>query len=1657
MALEVTKSLLMCGICVLFLPRIHAQDMAMATSVDSIDIFGVCADILGYQRAQPEPLFERNEAFDIATVTGLASVLCPDDLLPAMCSLFFPPQNITGLQLCPEACYRLTIECLVVVPSFTEVRCDILPSGQDVGNGLCRALASTTEESETLMTSGEGLETLFRTVLLTETLASDTGQPEAISTGAEIFGTLVVSTEESEKQSTGQPVTMLNRTMSPQTQGTTAALQTSTRLPDTASITSELPETSSISTVSVDTGTSFTELQTQTVIVGDQSTLTTGQVDRETQFSTSQELETQTLISRDQSTLTTGQIERETQFSTSQEPEGTSSESPETPSSSPTIISTSPSASQTPEDFIEVFGVCSEYLNYTRAQPEPLFEPMEGITTEAIISFASTVFCNTGLLPTVCSLIFPPLASTGLQVCTESCSQLTRGCLVVVSALTNFDCGILPAGPEIANDLCMRIVQASTQRPETPSVSSGQPETSSISTEGSDTETGFTELETPTIVVEELSTLTTGPIEPDTQFTTSQEPETGGMSTELPETASAFQIPEEFIDVFGVCAEYLSYQRAQPEPLFQLIEGFSIEQVTTQASDIFCEGDVLPALCVILFPPLSSTGLQLCNEDCDRLQNECSFAVISFPNFDCEILPPGEEIVDGLCMPSVQASTARPETPSVSSEQPETSSISTEGPETGTGFTEQETAETPSSSPGAVSTSPSDFIEVFGVCTQHLNYSRAQPEPLFPLLEITSIRAVMALSVRICEEDVLPDVCSLLFPPLASTGLIVCFVSCVRVLTGCPVAVAALSNFDCVILPPGLEIANGFCVPILQPSTEIPETPSDSSEQPETSSISTAGPETETGITERETQTILMGDQSTLTTGTVVPDTQIITSQEPDTGATSSESPETPSISPAAMSTSPSASQTTEDSIEVFGVCTEYLNYQRAQPEPLFQLREGTTIEEVTRLASTIFCDDDLLPAVCLIFFPPLESTGLQICSEFCGQLHSGCPIVVASLTNLDCDILPPEEEVADGVCMRIQQTSTERPETPSVTSRQPETSSFSTDGPETTPASTTELPVIQSSPATSSESPQPPSTSTLAISTSTPGMVTPEELINVGGMCAEDLPYNQSLSRPAFMALRSLSSELATLLIISNNVCAVDLIVGMCSLFYPPSALTGLSLCQETCQRMFLNIGGCPIISSFLDVDVEDCAMFPEEKDQGNGLCLPALPSTALPTTTSVSTEETQTPSEPTLPVNGVCADLLPYGQSLSRPLFMDLLGLPLVDTTALIANNNVCAANLQAGMCSLFYPPPASTGLSLCPETCQALFAEEDGCPIISSFLDVNVENCVMFPEGIDQGNGLCRQGVEGTTTQAPLEITTVITADLAPVTYSTIEITTLEISIDVFGVCSEELSYQRAQPQPLFQIDSSVSIERITQLASLELLCPAGLLFGICSIFFPPLASTGLQLCPETCVDVITGCPVVAAVFSAGECDILPQGQDTGNGLCQGNIAETIASLQPTSTSTGTMSVQQTTVPPSTSPEILTLVTGKTLEQTTRATTTTSETPDTACVPVAVRCQDVLPYSVAQRTMSMEGAERALDIFRPVLPCDEDFLALLCSDIFRPCPGSGFGTGYCSDQCSSIRNECLDEFDRFVNLAFPVDCSSLPNNIFNGALAENYGLCN
>lgn len=54
---------------------------------------------------------------------------------------------------------------------------------------------------------------------MTEALASDTGQPETISTGGDIFGTLIGSTEESETQgtSTGQPVTMLNGT---QTQGT---------------------------------------------------------------------------------------------------------------------------------------------------------------------------------------------------------------------------------------------------------------------------------------------------------------------------------------------------------------------------------------------------------------------------------------------------------------------------------------------------------------------------------------------------------------------------------------------------------------------------------------------------------------------------------------------------------------------------------------------------------------------------------------------------------------------------------------------------------------------------------------------------------------------------------------------------------------------------------------------------------------------------------------------------------------------------------------------------------------------------------------------------------------------------------------------------------------------------------------------------------------------------------------------------------------------------------------------------------------------------------------------------------------------------------------------------------------------------------------------
>lgn len=113
---------------------------------------------------------------------------------------------------------------------------------------------------------------------------------------------------------------------------------------------------------------------------------------------------------------------------------------------------------------------------------------------------------------------------------------------------------------------------------------------------------------------------------------------------------------------------------------------------------------------------------------------------------------------------------------------------------------------------------------------------------------------------------------------------------------------------------------------------------------------------------------------------------------------------------------------------------------------------------------------------------------------------------------------------------------------------------------------------------------------------------------------------------------------------------------------------------------------------------------------------------------------------------------------------------------------------------------------------------------------------------------------------------------------------------------------------------------------------------------------------------------------------------------------------------------------------------------------------------CTPVHPRCLEVLPYSLGVSTISESVVDNFLDLhFGFPSSCDERYRKLLCSDLYKPCPGSGFGVGFCSDVCEDIQRSCQLLFAFFPTLSFPVDCDTLPNSIFDEDLYDEYGLCN
>lgn len=83
---------------------------------------GVCTNYLDYQNSLPQPLFTPSQMFlpEDTTAAIEQSGLCDVDLLPAACSLWYPPLPSSGFTLCQEACTRLFEGCRVGVVFFED-------------------------------------------------------------------------------------------------------------------------------------------------------------------------------------------------------------------------------------------------------------------------------------------------------------------------------------------------------------------------------------------------------------------------------------------------------------------------------------------------------------------------------------------------------------------------------------------------------------------------------------------------------------------------------------------------------------------------------------------------------------------------------------------------------------------------------------------------------------------------------------------------------------------------------------------------------------------------------------------------------------------------------------------------------------------------------------------------------------------------------------------------------------------------------------------------------------------------------------------------------------------------------------------------------------------------------------------------------------------------------------------------------------------------------------------------------------------------------------------------------------------------------------------------------------------------------------------------
>ncbi|PIK33224.1 hypothetical protein BSL78_29963, partial [Apostichopus japonicus] len=113
----------------------------------SILVSGLCAEYLDYRNANSETVFELvlSVSLDLVTRSIKDSNQCPD-LLPAMCSLFYPPLPSSGYTLCQETCSQLFEECTSAFIFFDDAMpesCSNFPSRNEAGDLMCIGVSST--------------------------------------------------------------------------------------------------------------------------------------------------------------------------------------------------------------------------------------------------------------------------------------------------------------------------------------------------------------------------------------------------------------------------------------------------------------------------------------------------------------------------------------------------------------------------------------------------------------------------------------------------------------------------------------------------------------------------------------------------------------------------------------------------------------------------------------------------------------------------------------------------------------------------------------------------------------------------------------------------------------------------------------------------------------------------------------------------------------------------------------------------------------------------------------------------------------------------------------------------------------------------------------------------------------------------------------------------------------------------------------------------------------------------------------------------------------------------------------------------------------------------------------------------------------------------